>query len=107
MCQKEFIKTITKNKELLMKHPMKARLIATVAGTTTFENATSTLKHIVQIGNTFYSVELGANDDIRKNPIPRKVIVLKPDEILMDTPLIDAFSQANVEVHEESCYKGS
>lgn len=79
---------------------MQAKLIAVVAGHTTFENATTTINHIVQIGETFYMVELGANDDIRANPVPKSVKVLATSDLRIGDPLIDSFSQANVEAHE-------
>ncbi len=60
---------------------MKAKLITTVAGTTTFQNATSTLKHILQVGDQFYSAELPANEDIRRSSKPLELVPLSAEDI--------------------------
>jgi hypothetical protein len=70
---------------------MNMKLISTFPGRTTFKNATSTFKHLIQVGDTFYVVEVSCEKDILKENIDltaENVVRCEPKEVVFPTSLL-------------------
>ena len=65
---------------------IQAKHIATVSGFTTFENATTTVNHIIEIEGSTYMVEANCRETL-ENLNPKKIKKLEPKQVTLSEAL--------------------